>query len=168
MIVVAVDRLAVPNIVGGVASVLHLVAVAVGLETLGDNGATARVHVGEAVPSHGAGGSVDGAEEFQFDAGLGDIHHLGPMSDASLIPSAADKNVAHLGTVGDSVVAFHSRREYGVHYGAYLGSFFNESQDLFPLVAILVLARITAFALLGLMGSTAQIDARGEHAANFD
>jgi len=33
---------------------------------------------------------------------------------------------------------------------------------------MLVLARITALALLGLMSDTTQIHARGEHAAKFD
>lgn len=115
MIVVAVDRLAAPRIEGGAASVLDSVAVSVSLVPLGDNGTTARVHVGLAFPSHGAGVVVDGPQQFQLDACLRHRHNLGEVGNARLIAIGAAQNVAHLGTIDHNRLGSKSRRYDGVH-----------------------------------------------------
>lgn len=127
MIVVAVDRLAAPRIEGGAASVLDSVAVSVGLVPLGDNGTTARVHVGLAFPSHGTGVVVDGTQQFQLDACLRHRHNLGEMGDARLIAISAAQNVTNLGTIDHSRLGSKSRRDNGVH-GDKNGTYFKKSK----------------------------------------
>lgn len=106
MIVEAVYRLTAPRIKGGKITVLDLVSVAISLEPLGHHVATARVHVGPAFPSHGAGVVINGAEHFNLHAGLGHSNDLGKVSNAGIIAISADKNVTNLGIVDNSGLVF--------------------------------------------------------------
>lgn len=102
MVVVAVDRLAVPRKESGITGVLDSIGFANNLEPLGLDIAARGVEVGTAFPSHRAGGVLDGAKVLDLHAGLGHGDHLGEAGDARLIAVGADEDVTDLGNDADS------------------------------------------------------------------
>lgn len=133
VVIVALNRIAIPLVKRGIAVFLDLVTVAIRLEPLGLGLVVFGGKVGHASPLNAALTlvGVDAAKPQELDAALGHSHDLGEVGDASLIAAGADEDVADLGTIDDGGGRLKRGGDDSViHYVLYLGSFYRKVKNL--------------------------------------